>query len=67
MSGVLAEIYEEGREEGRDIGKQDVVLHMIQNTDLNDENIVQYTGLSLEKVQKLRQEANKEASHPKVC
>ena len=57
---------EKGRKEGREKGHHDVALHMLQNTDLSDDNIVLYTGLSLETIQELRLKAENSASEKKV-
>ena len=75
MTGVLAEIFNEGKEEGREEGlekgreeglekgrddeRNRVILHMIQNANLSDEHIVQYTGLTLESIQAMRQKSQK--------
>ena len=71
MTGILAEIFdegkeeglEEGREEGLETGQNRVVLHMMKNTDLTDEHIVQYTGISLDTIQKLRKVAESEVQN----
>ena len=66
MTGVFAEIYEEGREEGREEGlaqgketgvneeRQRIAMQLVQNTDFSIDVIAKCTGMSVASVENLR-------------
>ena len=62
MAGIWAEAFEQGIEQGIELGENNIVMRLVCESGLSDNDIMQYTGVSRETIEKMRQTAANDSS-----